>query len=73
MAEQKKENKSTRRPQVNSSCIWCGACIQIAPEVFEYTEEYLSKVKKLDNYEWKNVDDAIGACPTDAIKWIEMK
>lgn len=73
MADLKKDNsKSNRRPQVNDRCIGCWACINVAPDVFEY-EKGFAKAKKLDNYEWKNVDDAISVCPMDAIKWIEVK
>lgn len=69
----KKEIKSTRRPQVSNSCIGCWACVAISPDVFEFDDEYISKVKKLDNYEWKWVEDCIDACPVNAIKWIDIK
>lgn len=56
-------------PSVNSSCIWCSACVAISPDVFELNEDWLSVVKACDNYEWKSVDDSISACPVDAISW----
>lgn len=73
MTEIKKDNINLkRRPQVNTNCIGCWSCINVAPIVFEY-ENGLAKAKRLDNYEWKMVDDAINICPMDAISWIEMK
>jgi len=56
-------------PHVNSSCIWCGACVAISPDVFELNDEWLSEVKFLDNYDNLWVDDSIMACPVDAISW----
>jgi ferredoxin len=58
-----------KTPHVNETCIGCSACVAISPEVFELNEEWLSVVKYCDNYEWKGVDDSIGACPVDAITW----
>ena len=56
-------------PYVNETCIGCSACVAISPEVFELDENWLSVVKECDNYEDKWVDDAISACPVDAISW----
>lgn len=64
------KNKTKKRPQVNSNCIWCWMCISIAPEAFEFDSEWMSKASRCDNYEWLWVDDAINACPVNAIKWI---
>ncbi len=58
-----------KKPTVNKNCIWCGACISIADEVFDFNEEWYSIIKKLDSYENKWVDDAISACPVNAISW----
>ena len=56
-------------PNVNSTCIGCSACVAIASEVFELNDEGLSVVKKLDSYNKEDVDNAISACPVDAISW----
>lgn len=63
--------KKIKRPFVNNSCIWCGACVAICPKVFEFTDEWYSKAKKLDSYEWLWVDDAISACPVWAIVYVD--
>lgn len=64
-----KKEAQKKVPVVNASCIGCGACVAVASEVFEMNEEWLSVAKALDNYEWKNVDDAISVCPVNAISW----
>lgn len=58
-----------RAPHVNEACIGCSACVAIADEVFELDSDGKSLVKQLDGYEEKGVDDAISACPVDAISW----
>jgi len=56
-------------PDVNSTCIWCSACVAICSDVFELDDDWMSVVKSLDNYDWIWVDDAISACPVNAISW----
>ena len=56
-------------PSVDSNCIGCSACVAISWDVFELDDEWLSVVKTLDSYEDAWVDDAIAACPVDAIAW----
>ena len=78
MIEEKNEKISNniikkRRPQAWANCIGCGACTAICPDVFEFNDDGYIKVKRLENYEWIWVDDAISACPVDAIIWIEEK
>lgn len=58
-------------PDVNETCIWCSACVAISGDVFELNSEGKSEVVSLDNYEGKSVDDAIAACPVDAISWVD--
>ena len=58
-----------RFPDVNETCIWCSACVAISSDVFELNEEGKSVVKQCESYEWLEVDDAIMACPVDAISW----
>ena len=60
----------TRFPDVNETCIGCSACTAISGEVFELDDEGLSVVQHCSSwYEDKDVDDAIAACPVDAISW----
>ena len=57
--------------KVNSdACIGCGACEQIAEELFEIGEEGVSKVKVSEVPEDKKAkaQDAIDGCPTGAIQ-----
>lgn len=58
------------------TCISCGSCGAIAPEVFEYDDSGLAYVH-LDRNEGRSevpedlhddVDDACEECPTDSIK-----
>ncbi|NDK09259.1 ferredoxin [Candidatus Gracilibacteria bacterium] len=58
-------------PDVNETCIGCSACVAIAPDVFELNDDGLSEVVSRENYEGLEVDDAIAACPVDAISWVE--
>jgi len=58
-------------PDVNETCIGCSACVAIAWEVFELNDEGLSEVVYKDDYNDLDVDDAIMACPVDAISWAE--
>jgi len=62
---------NVRFPDVNETCIGCSACVAIADEVFELDDEGLSVVKSCGSYEDFAVDDAIMACPVDAISWKE--
>lgn len=59
-----------RKPIVSSACIGCGACVAISGEVFEIDQESgYSIVLDLSDYEGKDVDDSIVACPVSAISW----
>lgn len=50
---------------VNDSCIGCGACTGIAPEVFEMNDEGLASVIGDDEAAAK---EAAEACPVEAIE-----
>jgi len=63
------KESGTKYPDVNSSCIGCSACVAISPDVFELDDEWLSVVQNEVSYDDKWVDDAIAACPVDAISW----
>ena len=65
----KKIESLLKQPLVNSSCIGCWACVAIAKDVFEINDDGYSVVKSLKSYEWKNVEDAVSACPVDAISY----
>ena len=58
-----------KAPYVNETCIGCSACVAIAPEVFELNEEGKSVVIAQENYNEEDVNNAIQACPVDAISW----
>jgi len=65
----KLQEGGTKYPDVNETCIGCSACVAISDEVFELDDEGLSVVKTCASYDDKFVDDAISACPVDAISW----
>jgi ferredoxin len=58
-------------PDVNETCIGCSACAAISGEVFELNDEWISEVVVRESYEGCDVDDAIAACPVDAISWVD--
>ena len=59
----------TQYPDVNETCIGCSACVAISSDVFELDDEGKSVVKTCASYDGLDVDDAIAACPVDAISW----
>ncbi len=52
------------------SCIGCGACAAICPEIFDLDDDGLSEVKteEVKNNNIDDVKDAVDSCPTGAIK-----
>ena len=56
-------------PGVNETCIGCSACVAIAGDVFELDDEWKSHVKYCGSYNESDVNDAISACPVEAISW----
>lgn len=52
------------------TCIGCGACQAICPDVFEYNDEGTMSVKlsEIDDNLKDDVMDAKDGCPVDAIK-----
>lgn len=58
-----------RKPIVSKACIGCSACVAISGDVFELNEDGYSIVQELSDYEGKDVDDSIVACPVSAISW----
>jgi len=58
-----------RKPIVSSACIGCGACVAISGDVFTINDDGYSIVLDIADYEGKDVDDSIAACPVNAISW----
>lgn len=65
----KLQASATRFPDVNETCIGCTVCTTVSSDVFEMNDEGVSTVQFCPSYEDKDVDDAIAACPVDAISW----
>jgi len=59
------------KPVINDSCIACGTCEAICPEVFKVAEvdgKMISTVLEADYAALESkIDDAIAACPVQAI------
>ena len=51
---------------VNDSCIGCGACTAVAPDVFELGDEGLAVVIGEDNTD--GATEAAESCPVEAIE-----
>ena len=51
------------------SCIGCGMCIDICPEVFQYDDEYKSEcvMETIPEELKEKVAEAIDVCPVEAI------
>lgn len=63
-------SQDVKTPYVNDDCIGCGACVAICGEVFDLDDEWMAfaiEWKDSSNAEW--IDDAIGACPVNAIHY----
>ena len=59
-----------------NTCISCGTCIAIAPEIYEYDSDGKAKAKVEvveDSNLIQKVRDAEVACPTHSIKVEEIK
>lgn len=55
-----------------NTCIGCGLCISIAPDVFRMNDD--DKAESYQNATPENesmVQDAISSCPVSAIEWEE--
>jgi len=53
-----------------NTCIGCGACQAICPDIFEYGDDGIMDVKQSDVEESlvEDIIDAKDGCPVDAIK-----
>jgi ferredoxin len=62
------EENRIKIPKVLEHCIWCGACLAIAWDVFEFNEEWKAYVKSwMNSSNSESIDDSITACPVEAI------
>lgn len=53
-----------------NTCIGCGICVDICPEIFELNSQGLSEtaVTEVSSYYLPDTINAVSACPTNAIK-----
>lgn len=59
---------------ITDECIGCGACVAVAPDLFEMDSSTMKSIVKKQPTtadEISLVKDAIAACPVDAIKLTE--
>ncbi len=49
------------------TCIGCGVCESVYPELFEMTDDGKAKVKDFSGYEMALAQDAASQCPVNAI------
>lgn len=60
----------TKVPYVNETCIGCSACVAICGEVFDLDDEWKAFAKDwMDTSNADSIDDAIAACPVNAIHY----
>ena len=50
------------------TCIGCGVCVSVAPDIFEIGEDGKAHVKENPNIDESLVQSAAEQCPTQAIK-----
>jgi len=62
------QNPQTWDVYVNDDCIWCAACVAICGHVFDMDDEGKAFPKPNTQQDW-DVDDAIMACPVNAIHY----
>ena len=53
------------------ACIGCGACVAVDSVHFDFNEDGLSEVISNENITTEEVQNAIAACPTNAISYVE--
>lgn len=52
---------------VNENCIGCGLCTNLCPEVFEMTDEGVSRALNIDT-DIDAAQEALSECPVNAIE-----
>jgi ferredoxin len=50
-------------------CTGCGACVETCPAVFEMGDDDVASVKDPAGAAESEVQDALDACPSEAISW----
>lgn len=67
----------TKYTRVNQeTCIACGACGEVAPDVYDFEDDGIAYVifdkncgtAKIPEEFWNQVDEALEDCPTESIK-----
>lgn len=59
-----------KTPYVNETCIGCGACVAICGDVFDLDDEWKAfAIEWMNSFNSEGIDDAIGACPVNAIHY----
>ncbi len=53
------------------TCIGCGSCVELCPEVFELRNDEKAWVIGPDKCPTCNCQEAIDVCPVQAISWSE--
>lgn len=56
---------------IDDTCIGCGSCVEICPQVFELEEELAIIKKGADLSLDKKIIDAAEACPVEVIHYEE--
>ena len=61
------------KPVVNDSCIACGTCESLCPEVFKVEDKDGKMIAVVQEADYKankeKIDESISACPVQAIDW----
>ncbi len=66
-----KEDSMKKVKIIEEQCIFCGQCEAIIPEVFKITDKAEILLEEIPEGLEERVQEAIDACPTDAIVWGE--
>ena len=53
-------------------CTGCGACVDTCPDVFDMGDDDIAVVKNPSGAEEGDIQEAIDACPAEAISWSEQ-
>lgn len=60
-------------PEIDlAKCSVCMGCIEVCREAFRLNPAGYMEVLELDVYPEDEINEAIAACPEDAIYWIEI-